>query len=178
MQRLRRRDDVTVASNGEQRHRNRDTVTVVLKRAMIEPGKQLHAHVIKNRWDSDEFVGSCLIDFYAKNQILEYAQVVFDIILHRDAVSYNTLISDYSRLGHIDGLISMFIEMGSANLVQKESTLVALLNGCANFRILSHSKQFHVQSVVRGFSSNETIQGITVDMYSKVWGFGGCLKSL
>ena len=54
-----------------------------------------------------------------------------------------------------------------ANLVPNESTFVALLNGCANFRILSHSKQFHAQSVVRGFCSNETIQGITVDMYSK-----------
>lgn len=146
---------------------NCHTVTVVLKRATLELGMQLHGYIVKNGWDSDEFVGSCLIDFYAKSGFLRDVQLVFDKIKHRDVVCYNALMSSYGRIGFIDRLVSAFLEMGSANFVPSRSTFIALLNGCANFGLVGYSSQFHGQSIVRGFHSDENIQGVIVDMYSK-----------
>ncbi|GFS30423.1 mitochondrial RNAediting factor 1 [Actinidia rufa] len=44
----------------------------------VEFGKQLHTHVIKLGWSSSVFVGSALIDLYAKLLLIDDAAAVFD----------------------------------------------------------------------------------------------------
>nr|XP_010917319.2 pentatricopeptide repeat-containing protein At3g24000, mitochondrial [Elaeis guineensis] len=146
---------------------NGHTFTVVLSRATLEQGEQLHAHIVKGSWDSDAFVGSSLVDLYAKNGNLGGAQLVFHRIEHKDVVCYNSLISGYGRVGFVGGLISLFEEILLVGLVPNQSSFVALLSGCADSGFMSSSKQFHAQIIVRGLESSQMIQGIIVDMYAK-----------
>ncbi|WCJ23240.1 Pentatricopeptide repeat (PPR) superfamily protein [Euphorbia peplus] len=46
-------------------------------------GKQVHAHIIKNSLDANDFVGTVLIDMYAKTGRIEGADVAF----HRTMMS-------------------------------------------------------------------------------------------
>lgn len=146
---------------------NGHTFTVVLRRATLEQGEQLHAHIVKRNWDSDTFVGSSLVDLYAKNGNLGGAQLIFDRIEHKDVVCYNSLISGYGRMGFVGGLMSLFEEMLLVGLVPNQSSFVALLSGCSNSGFMSPSKQFHAQVIVRGLESDQMIQGVIVDMYAK-----------
>ncbi|XP_008804799.1 pentatricopeptide repeat-containing protein At3g12770-like [Phoenix dactylifera] len=143
------------------------TFTVVLSRATLEQGEQLHAHIVKRSWDSDAFVGSSLVDLYAENGNLGGAQLVFDRIEHKDVVCYNSLISGYGRVGFVGGLFSLFEEMLLVGLVPNQSSFVALLSGCTNSGFMSPSKQFHAQVIVRGLESDQMIQGVIVDLYAK-----------
>ncbi|KAJ0963280.1 hypothetical protein J5N97_028402 [Dioscorea zingiberensis] len=152
---------------------NCHTLTVVLPCATLELGKQLHALVVKNGSSSDAFVGSALIDLYSRNGILSVVRLVFDAIKHKDTVCYNSLISAYGHNGTVKDLVSIFNEMISHQLVPNQSTFIALLSSCASFGFLGLSKQFHAQAVLQGFSSDDNVQAVAIDMYAKC----GDLKS-
>ncbi|CAD5193408.1 unnamed protein product [Musa acuminata subsp. malaccensis] len=146
---------------------NCHTLSVVLGSAPLELGEQLHAWIVKLSFDSDAFIGSSLVDVYARNGNLGLAQLVFDRIQLKDVVCYNCLILGYGRTGVIEGLVSLFVEMCLVELAPNQSTFVGLLSGCAFSGFISLSKQFHAQAIVRGFDLDEVIQGIIVDMYAK-----------
>ncbi|XP_058216659.1 pentatricopeptide repeat-containing protein At3g24000, mitochondrial-like [Rhododendron vialii] len=57
----------------------------------VEFGKQLHTHVIKSGWLSSVFVGSALIDFYAKLLLINDAEEMFDKMPFRNSVCANAL---------------------------------------------------------------------------------------
>lgn len=65
----------------------------------LDHGKELHAYAIQSGFESDVFVGSCLVDLYAKCGNLEDARNVFDKMCHRNVVSWNALISGYAHGG-------------------------------------------------------------------------------
>ncbi|KDO56925.1 hypothetical protein CISIN_1g0431422mg, partial [Citrus sinensis] len=50
----------------------------------IEEGRRIHEDVIRNKWETDVFVGAALIDMYAKCSCVVNARQVFDKILERD----------------------------------------------------------------------------------------------
>ncbi|XP_020100331.1 pentatricopeptide repeat-containing protein At1g08070, chloroplastic-like [Ananas comosus] len=146
---------------------NPHTLTVMLRSATLRFGKQLHCYVMKRSWGSDLFIGSSLIDIYAQNAILDDAHLVFSTIEHKDVVCFNCLISGYSRIGSLDALFYLFDEMRVSGFEPNQSTLVSFLNGCATSGFIGPSMQFHAQAVVRGFVSDEMVQGVIVDMYAK-----------
>ncbi|KAG6520406.1 hypothetical protein ZIOFF_017456 [Zingiber officinale] len=66
-----------------------------------------------------------------------------------------------------EGLISLYSEMCSKELMPNQSTFVGLLSGCAHSGLIVLSKQFYAQVIVRGFGFNEVVQVMLVDMYAK-----------
>lgn len=146
---------------------NRHTLTVMMGCASFLEGKQLQAYVAKRGWNYDAFTGSSLIDMYAKNRDLISAQLLFDRIKRKDVVCYNSLIMGYGGNRLAPNLITVFDEMCLAGLVPNHSTMVGLLNSCSLLGLMSLSRQFHAQAFVRGFGSDEILQGIIVDMYAK-----------
>ncbi|XP_058096348.1 pentatricopeptide repeat-containing protein DOT4, chloroplastic-like [Magnolia sinica] len=151
----------------------RHTLSVMLGCADLELGKQLHAHVLKRNWGLDAFLGSALVDVYAKNGNLGSAHMVFDWIVEKDIVCFNSLISGYGRTGNGERIICLFVEMGVVGFAANQSTYVGMLNGCANMGSMSFSKQLHAQVIATGFIHDLVIQGVVVDMYAKC----GCLEA-
>ncbi|KAI4981729.1 hypothetical protein ZWY2020_022221 [Hordeum vulgare] len=60
----------------------------------------LHGCVVKVGLDLDMFVGSAMVDIYAKNGGLEEAIKVFDCIPNQNAVVYGAMIAGFARLGN------------------------------------------------------------------------------
>ncbi|KAM0937316.1 putative tetratricopeptide-like helical domain superfamily [Dioscorea sansibarensis] len=144
------------------------TITVVLQCATLEQGKQLHAFAMKEGWSFDAFVGSALVDLYSRNGMVSVSKLAFDGIEHKDVVCYNSLISGYGRNGSAEEeIVSVFIEMILYQILPNQSTFIALLSSCASVGFLGLSKQFHAQAVLRGFGSDDIVQAVTIDMYTK-----------
>lgn len=143
------------------------TITVLLGCTTLQQGKQLHAYVLKNGWHSDTFVGSSLLDMYARNDELNAARSALDQIKHKDVICYNSLLSCLGRIGSIVDQIELFIEICRLGFDPTQATLVALLNGCANSGFTGPSRQLHGQGIKRGFSSDDIVLGVIVDMYAK-----------
>ncbi|XP_022891737.1 pentatricopeptide repeat-containing protein At4g25270, chloroplastic-like [Olea europaea var. sylvestris] len=64
---------------------------------MIEAGEEVHRHVIRSGCGNNKFVQNALLDMYAKCGDISKARKVFDTIVDRDVVSWNSMIIGYMR---------------------------------------------------------------------------------
>ncbi|KAG9448595.1 hypothetical protein H6P81_008560 [Aristolochia fimbriata] len=78
---------------------------------MVNFGKQIHGQIIKFGFNHYVFVGSPLVDMYAKAGLVEYAKLVFDEINDRNLVMYNTMITGFFRCNKIEDAKLLFREM-------------------------------------------------------------------
>eukprot|EP01018_Ginkgo_biloba_P022532 Gb_14918 [translate_table: standard] len=73
--------------------------------------KEVHEEIIRCRFECDVFVGSALVDMYAKCGSIENASDVFEKMPKRDIVSWNAMIAGYAQNGHVDEALKLFQEM-------------------------------------------------------------------
>ncbi|KAH7853498.1 hypothetical protein Vadar_003180 [Vaccinium darrowii] len=65
----------------------------------IEHGSQIHCLIIKSMFESHIYVGSSLLDMYAKSGKIHEARGVFEGLPERDVVSCTAIISGYAANG-------------------------------------------------------------------------------
>lgn len=83
----------------------------------IDIGKEIHACAKKIGLHSNVFVGSALLDLYAKLSVIEEVQRAFDDIKIPNVVSYTSLISGYLKMERIQDALQVFDEMPERNIV-------------------------------------------------------------
>ncbi|KAH9322785.1 hypothetical protein KI387_017424, partial [Taxus chinensis] len=71
----------------------------------------LHASIVKTGYESNAYVGNALMDMYTKCATLEDARQLFDKIVYRNRISWNTMIAGYTHKGHIDAASKAFRKM-------------------------------------------------------------------
>eukprot|EP01018_Ginkgo_biloba_P008642 Gb_28779 [translate_table: standard] len=85
--------------------------------ASLEHGQEIHEDIIRSGFQSDIFVGSALLDMYAKCGSIANARTVFDKMLERNVVSWNAMISGYAQNGKVDEALNLFNKMPERNVV-------------------------------------------------------------
>ncbi|CAI9086972.1 OLC1v1020917C1 [Oldenlandia corymbosa var. corymbosa] len=76
-------------------------------------GSQLHGTVIKRGFTSNIYVGNALIDMYGKCGRLEDAKAVFDLMLERDCVSWNSIVTACTANGMVNDALEFLRRMSS-----------------------------------------------------------------
>ena len=124
-------------------HGNSFTYPLLLKAcanlASIPHGTMIHGHVVRLGFQGDVFVQTALIDMYSKCSHVEYARRTFVEMPQRSIVSWNAMISAYSRVSWMDKALSLLKEMWVLGFEPSSSTFVSILSGysdpdCFNFR--------------------------------------------
>eukprot|EP01018_Ginkgo_biloba_P027290 Gb_25582 [translate_table: standard] len=133
----------------------------------LEQGKQVHAHVIRNGFESKAFVGNALVDLYAKLGCTNDAQQVFEKMFERNVVSWNGMIAGYARHGQSEEALKHFWQMGQAGVKPNRFTFPRVLGVCASLAALEQGKQVHACIIRTGFESNTFAGSGLVDMYAK-----------
>ncbi|XP_057855784.1 pentatricopeptide repeat-containing protein At3g29230 [Cryptomeria japonica] len=82
----------------------------------IEEGKQMHGHIIRRGFQSEVFVGSALVDMYAKCGCIEIARQVFDKMPQRNVVSWTAMVSGYTQIGDMGKAMEFFQKMPEKNV--------------------------------------------------------------
>ncbi|KAL2536350.1 Pentatricopeptide repeat-containing protein [Forsythia ovata] len=95
----------------------------------FEGGKQIHGYVIRNPVESDSFICNSLISMYSKNDNLELARAVFDLMGNRNLSSWNSIISSYTAFSYLDYALELFHEMETSNVKPDIVTWNCLLSG-------------------------------------------------
>lgn len=130
-------------------------------------GKEIHARCIrKGASDHDIFLSNALIDMYAKCNLVELAQNVFDISL-RDQISYNTLIVGYSQTTECLKSLNLFKEMGFMGMERDTVSFVGAIAACANSAALKSGKEIHAFIIRRLFHTHHFISNSLLDLYMK-----------
>eukprot|EP01018_Ginkgo_biloba_P034530 Gb_22891 [translate_table: standard] len=92
--------------------------------AALEQGQEVHEIIIRSGFQSDVFVGSALIDMYAKCGTIETARYIFDNLPQRDVVSWNTMIAGYVQIGHFDDALKLFQKMPERDVISWNAIIV------------------------------------------------------
>ncbi len=133
----------------------------------LEEGKHVHKQIIESEWDTDVFVGSSLVDMYAKCGSLEDAWRVFKKMPSRDVVTWTTMILGHVKCGHGQKALELFRQMRQEGVQPNSVTFVGVLNACASMIALEEGRCIHQQIIQSGFESDVFVGTSLVDMYAK-----------
>ncbi|XP_021728237.1 pentatricopeptide repeat-containing protein At3g51320-like [Chenopodium quinoa] len=80
-------------------------------------GEMCHGQVIKNGFDGVMHIQSSLINMYACCGVIEVALKVFDLMLERDVVSWNSICDGFVKVGNLRTAHNLFDSMPERNVV-------------------------------------------------------------
>lgn len=135
--------------------------------AGLEQGKQIHRQIFEHRFETDKFLGSALVDMYAKCGCIEDARNVFDEILERDVVSWTAMITGYTQQGQGEEALELWWQMEQEGVNPDELTFVSILNACAGLASLDNGKRVHMHIIKREIKPHTFIGATLIDMYAK-----------
>ncbi|KAI5348993.1 hypothetical protein L3X38_001880 [Prunus dulcis] len=134
-------------------------------------GKQIHAHVVKFGYGSSSVtVANTLVNVYGKCGDIGDACKVFDGIIERDQVSWNSMIAALCRFEEWELALEAFRSMLLENMEPSSFTLVSVALACSNLHKrdgLRLGKQVHAYSVRMSECKTFTINALLA-MYSKL----------
>lgn len=98
--------------------------------AIVDPGKQIHAYMMRIGIEMGEKVVTALVDMYSKCGNISYAERVFQRLESRDLVLYNVMIAGYAHHRYEYEALRLFEEMLEKGLRPDAVTFVAILSAC------------------------------------------------
>ncbi|WOK95275.1 hypothetical protein Cni_G03982 [Canna indica] len=101
-------------------------------------GRQIHSLAFKTNFDSHIFVGSSLLDMYAKAGKIEDAQRVFATLPERDVVSCTAIISGYAQLGLDEDALELFKVLHKEGMECNYVTFASLLTALSGLAALDY----------------------------------------
>ncbi|KAH1090791.1 hypothetical protein J1N35_018048 [Gossypium stocksii] len=91
-------------------------------------GSLIHGYVCKLGLDKEDvMVGTALVEMYSKGEQVEVAKLVFDAMIVKNLVSWNTMIDGYMRNREYEKAVEVFDEMPQRDVI----SWTALINGFA-----------------------------------------------
>ncbi|KAL8139378.1 hypothetical protein V2J09_005399 [Rumex salicifolius] len=135
----------------------------------ISHGMLIHVYVIKHNLEFDLFVSNALISMYGKFAFLEHAQRVFNQMINRDLVSWNSMIAAYEQSGDAVSTLVCFREMLQSGFQPDVLTLVSLASVTAQSGNSKNSRFIHGFVTRRGWLCGDVlICNAVMDMYAKM----------
>ncbi|KAK2974267.1 hypothetical protein RJ640_016753 [Escallonia rubra] len=129
-------------------------------------GLQLHCNVLKSGSGLESTISNSIISMYAKFQETQLARQVFNAMLQRDSISWNSMINCYIQNGYYVKSLEMFREMYVCGFVPKPELIASVLSACVqagNFRL---GRAIHALLIVDGRIENSVfLSTALVDMY-------------
>ncbi|XVE89477.1 hypothetical protein DITRI_Ditri19aG0204300 [Diplodiscus trichospermus] len=108
----------------------------------LEQGKWVHAHMIKSGGEIVAFMGNTLLHMYAKSGSIEDAKKIFDRLVQRDVVSWNSMLTAYAQHGLGREAVRWFQEMLRTGVVPNEVTFLCLLTACSRAGLLDQGQYY------------------------------------
>ncbi|KAG6663003.1 putative pentatricopeptide repeat-containing protein At5g09950 [Carya illinoinensis] len=143
---------------------------------LLEDGKrkgtEVHAYVIRTGLiDIKHEIGNGLVNMYAKCGAIVDASSVFKLMVCKDSVSWNTMISGLDQNEHFEDAIISFCEMRRTGLMPSNFTLISTLSSCASlgWKMLGH--QLHCEGTKLGLDLDVSVCNSLLAVYAET----GCL---
>jgi pentatricopeptide repeat protein len=133
----------------------------------LEEGRHIHMQIIQQGCESDAYVGSSLVDMYAKCGSIEDAWRVFNRMPTRNVVAWSAMILGYVKSGQGQKALELFHQMQHEGVQPDPVTFVGVLTACARVVALEEGRHVHEEIVQAGVESNVFVSNSLVDMYAK-----------
>ncbi|XP_010522510.1 PREDICTED: pentatricopeptide repeat-containing protein At5g43790 [Tarenaya hassleriana] len=127
-----------------------------------------HVYLIKNNLNLNQFVGTSLIDFYAKCGCLNLARQVFDKMPHRDTSCYNAMIRGLAIHGLGHEALEVYEKMISRGLIPDDATFLVTISACSHSGLVEEGLGvFHSIKGAHGVEPKVEHYGCLVDLLGR-----------
>lgn len=133
----------------------------------LNTGESIHRYITNNGMGRNVFVGTSLVDMYAKCGHMEKARRVFDDMPEKDVVSWSAMIQGYASNGLPKEALDLFYRMNRENLEPDCYTMVGVLSACARLGALELGDWASSLIDKNQFLSNPVLGTALIDMYAK-----------
>ncbi|XP_068667627.1 pentatricopeptide repeat-containing protein At2g40720-like [Aristolochia californica] len=117
-------------------------LTAISSLATLTKGKMIHGVTIRRVIQSVCHVDNALIDMYIKCGSLEYARRIFDKLLQRNIVAWNSMIAGYGSHGQCPEAIGLFKEMQRVGEQPDGVTFLSLISSCSHCGLVEEGINF------------------------------------
>ncbi|KAK1288684.1 Pentatricopeptide repeat-containing protein [Acorus calamus] len=125
----------------------------------------VHAFCVKNRLDACVSVSNALLESYADCDRLSISIELFDRMVERDLISWNTLISGHVKNGDVDAAIALFKRMFHTGIKFDVVTAIGILPCFHGDEELALGMSIHGYSIKMGYASDISLANALISMY-------------
>ncbi|KAJ7956913.1 Pentatricopeptide repeat-containing protein [Quillaja saponaria] len=133
----------------------------------VNLGAQVHCFALKSGLIQDVYVGTSLVDCYAKQGNIDEARLVFDCLAVKTNVTWTTIITGYAKNGRCELSLKLFNQMRETSLLPDKYVLCSILSACSVLEFLEGGKQIHAYVLRRGTEMDVSLINVLIDFYSK-----------
>ncbi|KAF8044299.1 hypothetical protein BT93_A2324 [Corymbia citriodora subsp. variegata] len=100
------------------------------RRVDTDTGRAIHGQVVKFGFGCDIYINNSMISMYsARCSLAHSARKLFDEMLGKDVVSWNSMIMGYLRSGNLDAALDLYRRMEQRNIVTWNSIITGFAQG-------------------------------------------------
>lgn len=134
----------------------------------LELGKGVQGWVTKCGVGEDVFVGTTIVDLYAKCGAMDEAVKQFNQMPVRNVVSWTAIISGFVQQGDSISAVWVFDKMRKTGEDINNFTITSVLAACANLSMFTEAMQIHCLILKIGLYSDSAVKASLINMYSKI----------
>ncbi|KAJ4977478.1 hypothetical protein NE237_002584 [Protea cynaroides] len=134
----------------------------------LQFGRLVHRFILQRDIRIDSFVGTALIDMYAKCGSLEDAMLTFYKMGYIDTYACTAVITGLANCGHGSKVLTLFEQMKKEGIEPNEATFVAALNACSRSGLLEEGcLLFDRMTGVYNIKPKVEHLGCLIDLFSR-----------
>lgn len=133
----------------------------------LDLGRQLHGFVIRRGFEGDVFVSNGLIDFYGKCKEVGLAEMVFDGMGKRNAVSWCSMVAACEQNGEEEKACVVFLKGRKEGIEPTDYMVSSVISACAGLSGLELGRSVHALAAKACVEGNIFVGSSLVDMYGK-----------
>ncbi|VFQ86084.1 unnamed protein product [Cuscuta campestris] len=130
-------------------------------------GGMIHCFSVKTAFDLDVFVGSSVVDMYAKCGKIDMARNMFDEMPERNVVSWSGMICGYGMMGETDEALCLFKLALEEGLGVNDFTYSSVIRVCGTSTLLELGRQIHGLCLKTSYDLSSFVGTSLISLYSK-----------
>ena len=131
----------------------------------LDLGREIHLYILQNGFDLDVYIGSTLIDMYAKCGSLDKSLSVFFKLLEKILFCWNSAIDELVAQRYADEALKMFSRMERKKIKPNGITFISVLSACTHARLVEEGRRMFL-SMTNDYSISPEVghHGCMVDL--------------
>lgn len=133
---------------------------------LLDYGIWVHGYIERNHIKWDVYIGTALIDMYAKCGCVEMAQRIFNVMPIRNVQTWNAFLGGLAINGYGQEALKQFEEMIESGANPNEVTFLAVLTACCHSGLVEEGRRYFHHMTDRSYSLSPWLEhyGCMVDL--------------
>lgn len=130
-------------------------------------GRLIHSQIVENGFEMNKFVGSALVDMYARNGDLDDALVTMHKMDTLNVVAWSALVSGYAQHGHCQEALELFSKGLKKGMVPDNVALSAILLLCPSVAAFQQGLITHMHAIEGELANDLFVGSALVGLYAQ-----------